>query len=257
MNERRVCAEREALIGFLYGETDELEKRRVERHIEVCASCAVEVGELRSVQEQLPSWEAPEVPLGFRVVPDPATTSVWKAWQLPAWLQAAAAVFLVAGAAAVANLDVRYGAEGFVIRTGWSARAPEAASDASVQWRAELAALEQRMRRDLSAPAPVDSALIASITPAPGQPAGAGTASSRDADVIRQVRELVQASERKQQQELALRMAQLARDVDMQRRADLVRIEQGLGQIEGQTGAAIAQQREWLDQLVRVSAQGR
>jgi hypothetical protein len=71
------------------------------------------------------------------------------------------------------------------------------------------------------------------------------------------VRELLQASERKQQQELALRVAQLARDIDVQRRADLARIEQGFGQIEGETGAAIAQQREWLNQLVRVSSQGR
>jgi hypothetical protein len=256
MNERRVCAEREALVGFLYGESDELEKRRVERHIEVCANCAFELGELRSVQEQLSSWEPPDLPLGFRLTREAAPAPAWKAWQLPAWVQAAAAVFLVAGSAAVANLDVRYGADGLVVRTGWSAPAPDAAADASVRWRAELAALEQRIRRDLSAPAPVDSALIASITPASGHAAGSAPAMG-DSEMLRQVRELLQASERRQQQELALRMAELARDVDVQRRADLVRIEQGLGQLEGQTGAAIAQQREWLNQLVRVSAQGR
>jgi hypothetical protein len=253
MIERRVCAEREALVGYLYHENDELEKRRVERHLEICTSCAVELRELRATQEQLSSWNPPAVPLGFRVTSDKAPSPVWKAWQLPAWLQAAAAVLLVAAAAGVANLDVRYGGDGLVVRTGWSA--PPA--DANLQWRAELLALEQRIRRDLNTPAPVESALIASISPAPVQAPVAGSQAALESETLRRVRELLQTSERKQQQELALRVAQLARDVDVQRRADLVRIEQGFGQIEGQTGAAIAQQREWLNQLVRVSSQGR
>jgi hypothetical protein len=253
MNERRVCAEREALVGYLYGETDELERRRVERHVEVCASCAVELRDLRFAREQLPAWTPPDVTLGFRITRDEAPLPVWKAWQLPAWLQAAAAIVLVAGAAGIANLDVRYGTGGLVVRTGWSTPLPESAANTGLEWRAELAALEQRLRRDLSASSSVDAALGAHIGPA----APASTPATRDAETLRQVRELLQASERKQQQELALRVAQLARDVDVQRRADLVRIEQGLGQLEGQTGAAIAQQREWLDQLVRVSSQRR
>ena len=37
----------------------------------------------------------------------------------------------------------------------------------------------------------------------------------------------------------------------MQRRADLVRIDQGIGQLEGRTGAEVARQREMLNYIVR------
>ena len=164
-------------------------------------------------------------------------------------------MLLVAGAAAVANLDVRYGADGMVVRTGWSNPAPwpwlirerpgalswPPSNNAFVARSARACRIRWSLRSLASTVAPP----VATLQP------GSQT------DLLRQVRELVEASERKQQQELALRMAQLARDVDVQRRADLLRIEQGFGQIEGQTGAAIAQQREWMSQLVRVSSQGR
>ena len=257
MNERRVCAERESLVSLLYRDGDDFERRRVERHVEVCASCAIELGALRSLQEQLGVWAPPDVELGFRLTRDPEPRRVWSTWHLPAWLQAAAAVLLVAGAAAVANLDVQYGTEGLIVRTGWTTPAAVTAVDQGAAWRAELAALEQRIRREMSPSVshPVDSALITRAVP-PAPPSVTLQPGSQN-DLLRQVRELVQASERKQQQELALRMAQLARDVDVQRRADLLRIEQGFGQIEGETGAAMAQQREWMNQLVRVSSQGR
>lgn len=65
---------------------------------------------------------------------------------------------------------------------------------------------------------------------------------------------MIERSEQRQQQELALRLAQVVRDVDAQRRADLLRVEQNFGQLEGQTGAAMARQRdELLNYLVRVS----
>ena len=55
------------------------------------------------------------------------------------------------------------------------------------------------------------------------------------------------------ERELALRVSQVTTDVESQRRADLVRIEQNMGQIEGLTGAEAARQRELLNYLVRVS----
>ena len=73
--------------------------------------------------------------------------------------------------------------------------------------------------------------------------------------MLRRVQALIEQSEQRQQRELALRLAQVVRDVDAQRRADLLRVDQNLGQLEGQTGAAAAQQRELLNYLVRVSEQ--
>ena len=53
------------------------------------------------------------------------------------------------------------------------------------------------------------------------------------------------------QQELALRLTQFVRDVEMQRRADLVKINQGFGQLEGRTGAEVERQREAINYLIR------
>ena len=71
--------------------------------------------------------------------------------------------------------------------------------------------------------------------------------------MLRQVRALVTESEQRQQRELALRMAQVVHDVDTQRRADLIRIEQNLGQLEGATGQTADSLREQINYLVRVS----
>ena len=73
--------------------------------------------------------------------------------------------------------------------------------------------------------------------------------------MLRQLRALIEESERRQQRELALRLTDVVRDFDAQRRADLVRIEQNMGQIEGLTGAEALRQRQLLDYLVRVSQQ--
>ncbi len=71
--------------------------------------------------------------------------------------------------------------------------------------------------------------------------------------MLRQVRALVTESEQRQQRELALRLGQVVRDVDTQRRADLIRIEQNLGQLEGATGQTADSLREQINYLVRVS----
>jgi hypothetical protein len=67
------------------------------------------------------------------------------------------------------------------------------------------------------------------------------------------VKELIAASETRTQREMALRLAEVVRDVDAQRRADMRRVADGLGVLEGRTGAAVAQQREMMNYLLRVS----
>ena len=84
------------------------------------------------------------------------------------------------------------------------------------------------------------------------------TSRSASADeVLQRVKTLIDQSESRQQRELALRVAQVVNDFDTQRRADLLRVEQNFGQLEGQTGAEVAQQRELLNSLVKVSQGGR
>jgi hypothetical protein len=82
---------------------------------------------------------------------------------------------------------------------------------------------------------------------------GGGASAQTNAALLQQVRAMIQDSEKRQQQELALRTAEVIRDFDTQRRGDLARIEQTFGQMEGTTGAQVEQQRQMLNYLMRVS----
>jgi hypothetical protein len=48
----------------------------------------------------------------------------------------------------------------------------------------------------------------------------------------------------------------MMRDVDAQRSDDMARIERTLGQMDGTTGVEVAQQRQLLNYLMRVSQRG-
>jgi hypothetical protein len=172
---------------------------------------------------------------------------------VPAWAQAAAAVLVMAAGLAIANVQVRYNADGLVVTTGWMERqTPQAApaatpvtpvsTSADGDWRPALAALESTLRDEIRA---------ARTTAAP-----VNASNMKGTDVpMQRVAQLIEESEQRQQQQLALRLTQFNRDLEVQRRSDLVRINQGFGQFEGRAGAEIARQRQMLDYIMRVSAQ--
>jgi hypothetical protein len=65
---------------------------------------------------------------------------------------------------------------------------------------------------------------------------------------------MIRDSEQRQQRELALRIAEEARDRQMQRQADLVKIDRTLGVLSNNTGMAVRRQEQLLNNLaVRVS----
>jgi anti-sigma factor RsiW len=251
------CDEHERLVSYLYDDGSDAERAAVEAHLARCAACAAELAELRAIRATLADWQPPETALGFRITREPAgapATTRW--WPLPAWVQAAAAVLVLAAGAGLANLEIRYGREGVTMRTGWARQiggggiggpgrpgtaqvAPTPLAVPAGITARDLAALEERLRAE-----------FARNTPSAPAPASAA-ASSRD--LLAQVRAMVDESEQRQKQELALRLTQALRDVESQRRADLVRIEQNMGQIEGLTGQEAARQREMLNYLMRVS----
>jgi hypothetical protein len=74
-----------------------------------------------------------------------------------------------------------------------------------------------------------------------------------DTEILRRVRDLLSQSESRQQQELALRIAQVIRDVDAQRLADLSRIQQGLGRIDAMTTAEAAAHRDLANYILTSS----
>lgn len=234
---------KEALVALLYDELDAGERADIEAHLASCAACRQEASALRALRLELPAWTPPERELGFAIVDRTARSErvTRSAWALPAWGLAAAAALVLAAGAAIANLDVSYGNDGFRVRTGWSRSdgepAPATVAPAqSAEWRAELAGLERRLRAELGG-GPVRTA--------------SSTPRSDSEDVLRRVQTLIGQSEARQQRELALRLAQVLNDFDRQRQTDLVRIQQGFGQLERST----AVDRELLNQFVRVSQQ--
>jgi hypothetical protein len=258
MSLKFTCDDKATLVAYLYNEIDEADRLRVDEHLRECAACESEVGALAGVRTGLTQWAPPNVELGFTIVrknaPEPATApapesapdlSAARGWSaVPVWAQALAAVLVLAVSAAVANVQVKSGPDGLVVSTGWMTPAPAPASAAEAatpdaggeQWRTALIALETQLREEIRS----------------NRETGVVNAASRsevDEATIRRVRELLVASETRQNRELALRVTQLTRDMNIQRRSDLLRVEQAIGN----TSVEMAKQRQTVNYLIRAS----
>ena len=267
MSDERYCGNVEILMSYLYEEGDADDRRKFEVHLASCEACAREVREMHEVRSGLAAWAPPETVLDFRIVREraPGAVPIRRPWfaipQLPVWAQFAAASLIVGVAVGISGLEVRYDQQGLSVRAGWnkpaavqgaqpaavtSAHATQASTSADAPWRAELAAFEQRLK-DQYVPSASDaspSAVPATTTVRRGM---------SDEEFMTRVRDLISASETRQQHELAVRLTQVVRDMDTQHRADFARVVDNFGVLEGRTGAAVAQQREMLNYLVRVS----
>jgi hypothetical protein len=171
-------------------------------------------------------------------------TARWWTHPLPAWAQAAAAVVIFGAGLwlGVAQGTVPTSEQTVTTQADTVSSAPAAA--ASTVSAEDLAALERRLRGEIA------QMRVA----APARTAGP---QASDTEVLARVRELLEESEQRQQRELALRMTQVMRDVETQRRVDLAQIQGTFRQIEGVTGAQVLEQRDMLNYLMRVSQQGR
>ena len=234
----------DALIAYLYDELGASERRDFDAHLAGCRVCRSELDALGGVRRNLAAWTPP--PLDALRSHHGDSVSWWR--QVPAWAQVAAALLFLGVSAGLANLSIHYDQSGLTVRTGWrpdqaapavrveqTSAVPERTADAAnAPWRADLAVFEQRLRTEL-------------MNPSAAAPARTTTAT--DGDVVKRVRALLDESERRQQRELALRVGEL----EAQRRSDLVKIDQNLGQIQSNTGVEVMRQRQMLNYLVRVS----
>jgi hypothetical protein len=252
MSRMFTCDDKATLVAYLYDEIDAQDRRRVDEHLRQCAACAAEVGALAGVRIELTQWAAPNAELGFTVVAkrteESGTTDIVRAgapwWNtVPVWAQAVAAILVLAVSAAIANVQVKSGPDGFVVSTGWltPSAAPAAASvvppqAGDQQWRPTLIALEQQLRDEIRANKETGTVHVASTSEA-------------DNATVARVQALLEASETKQNRELAFRMTQLMGDINVQRRADLLRVEQAIGH----TGVEMAKQRQQLNYVIRAS----
>jgi hypothetical protein len=250
----------ERLLDYLYDELSADERKAFEIHLHDCSACRSELAALGSTRHALALWSPPDPELGFRIVRKEETPPPRRAfWNIsPQWGLAAAAVLLLSVGAAIANLEVRYGNEGFVVRTGWgrsTAPAPAVTNEVSAvpvaasseEWKERLHLLDTRLQQLEQINRP--------ITAATSEVRPNAAARMSDAEILREVRKIIAESETRQQRELALRVTQVVRDVDAARVGDLARVEQGLRQIQGLTDAELIRHRDTLNHLLRVTQQ--
>lgn len=260
----------ETLVAYVYGEIEPAQRAAFEAHIATCERCGREVAELQGVRVRLQEWHAPDV---ARARAEPAIPALgllsgsgrpqragaWRVLrEIPAWAQVAAALLVLGVSAGVANLDVRYDVNGLRVRTGWSRPADAATADAAPvarpqpasaganPWRTDLDALEKRLRTEFHPPANVATPILAREA--------SGTVAA-DGQLLRKVRALLDDSERKQRNELALRIAEVVQEFDTKRGTDLANIRNIKTQ-QSATGVEIVRQQQWLDLLTRASMQG-
>ena len=243
-----IADNQDALLDYLYEEGDPAERLKIARHLQECAACSVAVLELQSVRGMLSQWTPPASELGFRIVQDgpeaPRTTvhpearSGWAWWGRTTrqgglgWLQAAAALLLFVAGMAASQVRMEYRDGAMTLRAGSIEPAPGF--------------------RAVSITLPSESG--ASGVKEPGRPVpdidgGSGVrpattaASAEEMErLLQRVRAMIDQSEQRQQRELALRLSQVAREVDTQHQVDFARIQQSVGQ-----------QQELMDYIVRTS----
>jgi len=233
-----IADNQDALLDYLYDEGDPAERLAIAKHLQECVTCSVAVLEMRTVRGMLAEWKPPPAQLGFRIVQEPAeaglTTPVpvlaQRRWwgqssSYRRWAQLAAGVLLFVAGMAVSQLHVNY-ADGALTVRARSAAAPSLDVDPPT-----LAG------RTVSIHLPVAPVEVANATPASDN-------ARREAmeELLQRVRTMIDQSESRQQRELALRLSQVAGEVDAQHQADLLRIQQDFGR-----------QQEMMDYLVKTS----
>jgi hypothetical protein len=255
-----MCNRGDLLVSYVYDEISDRDRREVEAHLSACGDCREEIAGLRSTRGHLSLWAPPQPELGLRIVsgaaaPQPVAAMPRRRFA-PAFGFAAAAALVLAAAVSIANIEVRYEADGGVtVRTGWG-RAP------GVQ-QAQLPAAADTVGRPVAASGADFAALnrrlseieqtLAGTSGTPGVRTVSDTRMS-DTELLRQVRAIVRDAELRQEQAVADRLLQVVTDFDNQRRRDIAQLQQGLGQIQGLTNAEIATQRDLVNQLIRASS---
>ncbi len=264
------CTDKDTLIAYVYGECDDAQRGAVESHLATCASCADEVGGFGRVRTALSEWAPPDRVGSFRLVREEEAAATAPArilrparwWQapVPALAKVAAGVLLFAGGAALANLEVRYDNGGFSVRTGWQQAPPAGVREANDQrgapvaqaapatiaapvpaeapaqqtagadapWRTEMASLERQLRDEFRQQ--LTTVRAASVAAAPVGVPAAVTADERR--FMGAVQAMIDDSAQRQQLETSYRINQVMGDFQVQRRADLARVQQNFDRLD-------------------------
>jgi hypothetical protein len=179
----RACERSDALVAYLYGEASTAEAADVRRHLSACAVCREEAAAFGDVRARLGEWRDEALRAAPSLIPSevsapaasmnvpaviharaPRQRSALAALReffalSPRWLQAGALAATLAvcalAALTVARAEVRWGADGFALRTGVARGAverPVATPAANVYTKEQVEALtSERVNHALEA----------------------------------------------------------------------------------------------------------
>jgi hypothetical protein len=260
LNRSPYCGDPGALVSYLYNDGSADELAAIAAHVHDCDACSRELALLGDTRDVLSAWSPPQTELGFTlsasdVGPIAASSTApvagtalsgsalsgtalsgtaaglsvpWWRQSAPVWMQAVAAT-VVFGAGLVVGISGR---------DATPAAAPVSPGPAAVS-RTELNDLAASLRAELARV----SAAPAAVPVVPVQ-------THSDEALMRRFQTLVADSEERQRRELALRTAQVLRDMEIQRKVDMATVQQNIGQIQGTTGAELQRQRQLYDMLI-------
>jgi anti-sigma factor RsiW len=241
--------DKELLLAYLYDELAASDRQAFDRHLASCAECREEADGLRGTRAHLMSWAPPEPDLGFQIVrsarPIAPPARSWR--PMPAWGLAAAAVLTLAVSAGIANIEIRNGSDGLVVRTGWNRGAAAVATAPVVLSAGPSAADVQRVEarlKDLEGRLAARQA--ATLVP---------VSRMSDAELVRLVRQMVSDSEQRQQVVLARQILQVNHDTETARRADIDRLLVAYRQLQGTNYETSRSVKALEDHIVRVGIQ--
>lgn len=87
-----MCDQRELMLDYLYDEASPSDRREMDRHLQTCDTCRLEVRSLRRVREDLLAWDVPEQPSVWTPFARPQVVPWYR--QVPSWAMAAAAALM-------------------------------------------------------------------------------------------------------------------------------------------------------------------
>jgi hypothetical protein len=244
--------DKELLVSYLYDELQGQERQAFEAHLGTCSACSDEVEGLRDTRTHLSSWAPVEPDLSFQIVRRSEARPSRLHWTSSrgALGLAAAAVLVLGAAAGMANVEVRSGSDGFVVRTGWSRGAVDAdasgvrAANAAAS-RDEMAAMERRL-------AGLETALAARPRGVVTTAATGDATRALEAELFQRMRQMLAESETRTQREFAQRLIAGMREVQASHTNDLITLQQTLNQNQGAINDEVFRQREEMKNLYRV-----
>ena len=241
------------LVSYLYDDLAAPARAAFEQHLRGCTECRDELTTLRGVRADLLTWSPPEPDFAFRIVAEPRVAHAarvlrpdvpaWRRWFTPAAGFAAAAVLVLAAAAGLARVEVRSGPDGWTLRTGASPAIADGVVAGFGGFRARdvhlsgaagedvMTALERRIAALETSSRDTSNVRYASLQ----------SARPSNDDILKVVRDLLAQSETRQKGELALRLQQVIRDMDMKRAADLNGVRQGISRIDASVTANVSE----------------